>query len=99
MSYHYYVYLQDTRSFIFTLQEFAKELTLLVEATYRIYTAEKAVAASGVWSRIGRVFSRFALFLRQNLFFRHLQLGHNKRNAQNKPGLKRRFCKQNIITC
>lgn len=83
-------------SFIFTLQEFAKELTALIEATSRIYAAEKAVAASSRWSRMWRVFTRFTRFLRDTLSFRRLCHRQDKPENVPRPGLRRRLCEPSL---
>ena len=82
-------------SFIFTLQEFARELVSLVDAMGRIYAAERANAARGWWfQRIPKaLFDRIrALWVKPAPTFR--QNGHQQSKARNteQMSIQRRLC-------
>lgn len=73
-------------SFIFTLQEFSKELASLVDAMGRIYAIEYSeFFYRGRWSeRLSRILSCIG---------RRSQIKALRGEEKDRPGLRRRFCK------
>jgi hypothetical protein len=76
-------------SFIFTLQEFARELGSLVDAMERIYRLEQErVNRRAWWTRISRGFGERMGYLRAWWGSKKMGGGTTKKQ----PGLKRRLC-------